>query len=566
MASFVETQGHGGDEGDFEALYSTYWHEVQRLASSLLRNATDAEDASQTVFVNVLRALRQGVQPADPRAWLLAITRNVCFSRRRAAAARPDEVELDPERVPEPDGNDGPTVEEIVGALARMLPNQRTALILRDFRGAPHNEICELLSLSPAGAETLLTRARVSFREEIEAGTQPFDSDETKTLVEQQLAGLITTAERHSLRTHLRHCSPCATLARALRSSRAKAAGVLFWPVELFSRLAGALSQAPTAAHVAAALTSSAAIATVAIPVAVSNAPASNHVEGRTAPALVAGARAAPSASPAPAAPLSRAPTRQSAHPGVAPVSHAAPVHVHRHVRSSTVHGRVTRKHEPSRAAHVQAAAVHAPSTSRPVVTTSASGPQAEIASSSQQDSSHAAAPSPPLVRVGPAAVPPRSLPAAVPPRSLPAAVPPRSPASGIRPRAMPPASRPRPKARPRLRPRFVRHFPVRRGGHYPPDPASVMPALSQVQPASTPGTGTASGPGQGVAVGASSSTPAPASSSSAHRSGSSGGSGNGGSNIGPNANPGPNASGSNGGDTADGSGNGSGHGDKHRH
>ena len=73
---------------------------MQRLASYLLRNTADAEDASQTVFVNVLRALRQGSRPAEPRAWLMAITRNVCFSRRRAAAARPDEVELDPERAP----------------------------------------------------------------------------------------------------------------------------------------------------------------------------------------------------------------------------------------------------------------------------------------------------------------------------------------------------------------------------------------------------------------------------------------------------------------------------------
>ena len=72
MASFVETHGHAADEGNFEALYTTYKSDVQRLASYLLRNATDAEDAAQTVFLNVLRALRQGVTPADPRAWLAA--------------------------------------------------------------------------------------------------------------------------------------------------------------------------------------------------------------------------------------------------------------------------------------------------------------------------------------------------------------------------------------------------------------------------------------------------------------------------------------------------------------
>jgi len=80
VATFAETSGHAGDERNFEALYETYKSDVQRLASYLLRNATDAEDAAQTVFLNVLRALRQGVTPMDPRACRAAS----CESRGRA--------------------------------------------------------------------------------------------------------------------------------------------------------------------------------------------------------------------------------------------------------------------------------------------------------------------------------------------------------------------------------------------------------------------------------------------------------------------------------------------------
>jgi RNA polymerase sigma-70 factor (ECF subfamily) len=290
VASFVEVHGQAGDEGNFEALYRTYKSEVQRLASYLLKNRDDAEDASQTVFMNVLRALREGVKPADPRAWLLAITRNVCFSRKRAVACRLDEVELDPETVGDAGGNGdgGPSADDIVGALARLLPNQRTALILRDFRGVPRAEISELLAISPTGVEALLTRARSSFREELEADAQPFDCAETRALVEQQLDGAITVAERHSLRAHLRHCSPCSTLARAVRSSRGKLASLLFWPADLISRLASACSQAPSAVHLAGAISSAAVVASVAIPVAIHYVPAAPHVEGRTAPASVA--------------------------------------------------------------------------------------------------------------------------------------------------------------------------------------------------------------------------------------------------------------------------------------
>src|SRR5207253_603343 len=91
----------------------------------------------------------------------------------------------------------------------------------------------------------LLTRARSSFREELEADREPFACADTRALVELQLEGVITVAERHSLRAHLRHCSPCSTMARAIRSSRGKLAGLLVWPAELISRLAGAFSQPP---------------------------------------------------------------------------------------------------------------------------------------------------------------------------------------------------------------------------------------------------------------------------------------------------------------------------------
>src|SRR5262249_22486605 len=163
----------------------------------------------------------------------------------RAASARPNFVELDFETPEEPSGEETPSADEIVGALARMLPNQRTALILRDFRGVARSEIGQLMGLSPAAVEPLLTRARAAFRGELAAGWQPWECAETRALVEQQLAGLTRVAARHTLRSHLRHCGPCATLARAVRSSRGKVAGLIFWPFALIGRLADAFSQAP---------------------------------------------------------------------------------------------------------------------------------------------------------------------------------------------------------------------------------------------------------------------------------------------------------------------------------
>lgn len=507
MASLVESQGYAGDEGNFEALYSTYNSDVRRLASYLLRNASDAEDASQTVFLNVLRALRQGVRPSDPRAWLLAITRNVCFSRRRAAACRPGEVELDLERAPGPHDDDIPTAEDIVGALSRMRPNQRTALILRDFRGAPRSEICELLSLSPTGVETLLTRARTSFREEIQAGEQPFDCAETKALVEQQLAGEITVSERHSLRTHLRHCAPCSTLARAVRSSRGKLAGLVFWPGELFSRLASAFSQAPTVAHVAAAVTSTAAIATIAIPVAVTNSSQAAHVEGRTAPAHAVQPAAAP-------------PSRATAATSISLTSFGPIARAHAHAPAShrtrvTVRRATAKTHAAARAA----APSDAPATTAP-------GTAAPVTSSPVQASPPGAAPAP---------------------ATQPVAVPPRSPSPAVR-----PTTKPRAKPKPAVKPRR------RSGGRHPTDPADVMPVSgspgSSLVPPGNSGPSTA-GPGATVSSASTSSSTAQASGSSSSSSQGSSGGNNGGA-----------ATGGSSGSSGSAGGSSSGHGHKHKH
>jgi RNA polymerase sigma factor (sigma-70 family) len=465
VASFVETQGHAGDEGHFEALYTTYRSEVQRLASYLLRNAADAEDASQTVFVNVLRALRQGVRPAEPRAWLLAITRNVCFSRGRAAAARPDEVELDPDRLPEPDADDTPGVDEIVGALARMLPNQRTALILRDFRGAPHSEICELMALSSAGAETLLTRARVSFREEIEAGEQPFDCAETKALVEEQLAGVISASGRHSLRTHLRHCASCSTLARSLRSSAGKVAGFLLLPFELVSRLASALSQASTAVHVATAIGSTAAIATVAIPVAVTHSPAADHhLEGRAPSAThLPRAKAAASASTRAVHTTVMGLPRQAAPAAAGP---SAPGHVRAHPRTHVVaHTRTaSAKGHLAKATSVR----NADGTASPAATPAGTTEQVRT--------------TPPIANAPQPISPPAAV--AAPDPSKPKAAPPHtSPPVRI-------SVKPKPSAKPKAKPER-RGAPARGGGRRPPDTARPMGPLS---PGTTGPTGAAPG------------------------------------------------------------------------
>ena len=154
----------------FERLYERHRPAVYGLLLRDLRNPEEAEDVTQVTFLNAYRALRRGDEPESPRAWLLTIARNACRRRFRALAARPQEVELDPELVGPSLDYDGPSAAEIRTALRRLKPSHRAVIFLREFWGFSYEEIAEQLGLSHSAVETLLFRARRRLREELEAG------------------------------------------------------------------------------------------------------------------------------------------------------------------------------------------------------------------------------------------------------------------------------------------------------------------------------------------------------------------------------------------------------------
>jgi RNA polymerase sigma-70 factor (ECF subfamily) len=139
-------------------LYRHHVGEVYRYTYAVLGNHADAEDVTQTTFVNALRALERGEEPRNASAWLIAIAHNVVRQRWRQAASRPAEVELEHD-VPVVEGEEDIEVDELVRALQRIPPSQREALVMRELEGRSYNEIAGLLGLTTAALETLLFRA-----------------------------------------------------------------------------------------------------------------------------------------------------------------------------------------------------------------------------------------------------------------------------------------------------------------------------------------------------------------------------------------------------------------------
>ncbi len=198
-----------------ESLYRRHAEGVYRYTLGLLDRPADAEDATQTTFLNAYRALERGERPRNARTWLHAIALNVCREYYRRARRRPDEVSLeeDPgELVLDPPAH---AIGDVVRGLRQLPFNQRAALVMREFEGRSVAEIAVALEVSSPAVETLLFRARRSLREQLDEMLTCADAEQA---ISRQLDGALPPDERGPLRAHLRQCPECATLARRLRA------------------------------------------------------------------------------------------------------------------------------------------------------------------------------------------------------------------------------------------------------------------------------------------------------------------------------------------------------------
>ncbi len=149
----------------FETLYRRYVKDVYHYALALLRNPADAEDVTQTTFMNAYRAYKRGEEPLKPQNWLIKIAHNAARTRYARASTRVKEVPLEDhvETLSLPE-EERPNVEGVLKALGRLPLNQRAALVMRELEGRSYAEIAETLDVSVSAVETLIFRGRRSLR------------------------------------------------------------------------------------------------------------------------------------------------------------------------------------------------------------------------------------------------------------------------------------------------------------------------------------------------------------------------------------------------------------------
>jgi RNA polymerase sigma factor (sigma-70 family) len=145
-------------------LYERYARQIYSYCLHQLGNREEAEDATQSTFLNAFRGIQRGVDPEFESAWLYKIAQNVCLTRQRSSSRRrrvetPGDLEAMQDYVPAHQA-DSDELIRLPEALESMPEQQRKALLLREWQGLSYKEIAEELDLSQAAVETLLFRAR----------------------------------------------------------------------------------------------------------------------------------------------------------------------------------------------------------------------------------------------------------------------------------------------------------------------------------------------------------------------------------------------------------------------
>jgi len=213
----------------FERMYRRHVGDVYRYALAVMRNPADAEDVTQTTFLNAYRSfVEKGNRPEKPQNWLIAIAHNVCRQRFRQSARRPSEVAFADDIADTIVDDETPSGDDIRRALGHLAFNQRAALVMRELEGRSYAEIAEILDLSTSAVETLIFRARRALREQLEGS---LTCGEAEFAISRQLDGRLPRQERGQLRAHLRECGECAAFARRQRAQRGALKSLALVPV-----------------------------------------------------------------------------------------------------------------------------------------------------------------------------------------------------------------------------------------------------------------------------------------------------------------------------------------------
>jgi RNA polymerase sigma factor (sigma-70 family) len=152
----------------FEILILPLMNDAYNLARWLMRNPQDAEDMVQESYLRAFKFFNSFHEGTNPKAWLLRIVRNTCYTALAGREKKRREVPLEEEANEIPDASPSPlatlskqaTVEAVRVAIAELDVDFRETIVLRELEGLSYKEISEVTCVPIGTVMSRLSRGR----------------------------------------------------------------------------------------------------------------------------------------------------------------------------------------------------------------------------------------------------------------------------------------------------------------------------------------------------------------------------------------------------------------------
>jgi RNA polymerase sigma-70 factor (ECF subfamily) len=155
----------GGDLTPAGEIFDRYSARIYNFTYRFLKNSEAAEDATQEVFVKMIRYASQFHGDAKLSTWLFSIAANHCRDHLRKADNRTKESEetlltlAAPNDAPDREVEKKQTEAMVQRALALLTPEQREAILLSRYQGLSYAEIAKIAGCSEGAVKTRVFRA-----------------------------------------------------------------------------------------------------------------------------------------------------------------------------------------------------------------------------------------------------------------------------------------------------------------------------------------------------------------------------------------------------------------------
>jgi RNA polymerase sigma-70 factor (ECF subfamily) len=147
---------------------------LRRYTRSLVFDASQADDLTQSTLERALTHWHQFDQRRDMLVWLLSIAHNAHLDLRRRESRMtvtdPDDLQIAQDRLGGDNGTDVGLRLDLLAALRRLSPEQREPLLLVCVEQLTYAEVAEVMHIPVGTVMSRVCRARAVLREFLDGG------------------------------------------------------------------------------------------------------------------------------------------------------------------------------------------------------------------------------------------------------------------------------------------------------------------------------------------------------------------------------------------------------------